>query len=229
MSTKLTVFGVDCCTDQFLPHPGCCALSSSRLQLLFADDSTDTNINNSSNTRLLTISKVGDSSSSSVCLVVHVSADINDDSHLIIPEWALSELKVTHGTMSLLVEPVFPVIEDVHNITEVRFVYKAYQSYRHWDNVATSTPFSFLGSWSCEWPALSKQVIQKMLPLLLHPRRFLIDRSLVVVDVLDISMVSTLILTTILTNHSTLSHTLVIWSCMFRCFTCNLLVTTMRM
>ena len=215
MSTTLTVFGVDCCTDEFLPHPGCCALSSSCLQMLFAK-SIDTNSNNSNNTRLLTISKDGGTSSSSVCLFVHVSADINDDNHLIIPAWALSVLKVTHGTMSVLVEPVFPVIEDADDIAEVRFVYKAYQSYRHWDNVATSTPFSFPGSWSCGWPELSKQVVQKMLPVLLHSRRFLIDRSLVVVDVLDVGMVRTLKTTSQINPHS--PSLFIISYCIFQMF-----------
>ena len=211
--TKLTVFGVDCCTDEFLPHPGCCALSLSCHQILFAESAdtnttTTTSSSSSSNTHLLTISKGGGNSSSSVCLFVHVSADINDDSHIIVPEWALSVLKVTHGTMSVLVEPVFPVIEDTDNITEVRFVFKAYQSYRHWDNVATSTPFSIPGSWSCGWPELSKQVVQKMLPVLLHSRRFLIDRSLLVVDILDVGMVSTLKTTVyrFTTNQSILSR-----------------------
>ena len=115
---------------------------------------------------------------------------------LVAPQWALDVLGVAgHGGArgaGVAVELLPPsVLQQLPPLTEVHVTYVAHQSHRHWDEVATSTAFDAPGSWSSVWPGgVSKTVLSRMLPVMLRSRQVVVDRSVAVLDVLDVSMVS---------------------------------------
>ena len=112
---------------------------------------------------------------------------------LVAPQWALDILGVGHGGVAA-VELLSPSVLPDAAVCEVRVAYVAHQSHRHWDDVATATPFSAPGTWSPDWPGgVSRAVLRRMLPVLLRSRQVVVDSSILVLHILDVSMVSTVV------------------------------------
>ncbi len=175
---------------RLLPHSGCCTLSTTATSALYTDLQSD-------NKDAVLILTAGSSSSSQprswqssaiICVSIESNREV-EDGDIVVAEWVLDMLGIPHGNVAMA-ELTVPRVVDESEVATVLFVYRGYQSHRHWDAVATSTPFYHPRGWSSEWPGVSRSVVQKMLPLLLHSRRLLVDRSVIVVDVLDTSMVS---------------------------------------
>lgn len=104
---------------------------------------------------------------------------------IVIPSWTLNVLDVKNGS-KVNVTTCRLIFLDRHSIT---LIFKGCRGYRHWDEVATSSNFAVPGTWSSDWPTgISRRTLVKFLPILLHART-LIHKSLVVFDVLDMTMV----------------------------------------
>jgi hypothetical protein len=182
---------------RLLSHSGCCTLSTRATSTLYTDLQSDIKkdavliltAGPSSAVGIDVKSQQGSwQSSAIICVSIESSSEV-EDGDMVVAEWVLGMLGIPHGNVAMA-ELTVPRVVDDSEVATVRFVYRGYQSHRHWDAVATSTPFYHPRGWSSEWPGVSSSVVQKMLPLLLHSRRLLVDRSLIVVDVLDTSMVS---------------------------------------
>lgn len=108
---------------------------------------------------------------------------------IVIPSWTLDVLNLKNCS-EVTVTPCRLVLLDSSSLHSIILIFKRCQRYRHWDEVATSSTFSIPGSWSSDWPSgIPHRTLEKFLPILLHART-LIHKSLVVFDVLDVTMVS---------------------------------------
>ena len=110
------------------------------------------------------------------------------DGDIIAPSWILDILHVSNRS-KVIVTPVKIKFIDPINISKITLFFKCHKSTRHWDEVSTECSFRIPGSWSTNWPSgLPKNALQKFLPILLQ-NRTLVDNTILVVDVLDITMV----------------------------------------
>ena len=108
---------------------------------------------------------------------------------IVIPSWTLSVLDLTNGSEVSVMAGRLLLLDNT-SFHRIILIFKGCKGYRHWDEVATSSTFAVPGTLSPDWPtAISRRTLVKFLPILLHSRT-LIHKSLVVFDVLDMTMVS---------------------------------------
>lgn len=108
---------------------------------------------------------------------------------IVIPSWTLDVLNIKNCS-EIIVTPCRLVLLDSSSLHSIILIFKRCRGYRHWDEVATSSTFSTPGTWSSDWPnGIPHKTLEKFLPILLHART-LIHKSLIVFDVLDVTMVS---------------------------------------
>jgi hypothetical protein len=107
---------------------------------------------------------------------------------IVVPSWAVDRLGIKNGRDTLTSHVCLKNLEPTE-VSRVNFIFQGRKSYRHWDEVATSSTITTPGAWSSDWPTgISKKALTKFLPVLINSRT-LVDNSLIVLDVLDVTMV----------------------------------------
>ena len=107
---------------------------------------------------------------------------------IVLPSWTLDVLNLKNCS-EVTVAPCRLVLLDSSSLHSIILIFRRCRGYRHWDEVATSSTFAIPGTWSSDWPSgIPQRILEKFLPILLHART-LIHKSLVVFDVLDVTMV----------------------------------------
>lgn len=107
---------------------------------------------------------------------------------IVVPSWAVDRLGVMNGHDVLLSHACLKNLEPTE-VSRVILIFQGRKSYRHWDEVATSSTITTPGAWYSDWPTgISQKALTKFLPVLINSRK-LVDNSLIVLDVLDVTMV----------------------------------------
>ena len=107
---------------------------------------------------------------------------------IVVPSWAIDRLGVVSGHDISTSHACLKYLEPT-DISRVLFIFQGRKSYRHWDEVATSSTITTPGAWCSDWPnGISQKALTKFLPVLINSR-MLVDNSLIVLDVLDVTMV----------------------------------------
>ena len=168
-----TAYGVD--DERALSEDTC---------LIARDQAND--VGNESSNELSFLAITGGSTSPPNAVYLHRKYDESvQKGDIVIPSWTLNVLDVKNGS-NVTVTTCRLIFLDLHSIT---LIFRGCRGYRHWDEVATSSNFAIPGTWSSDWPVgISRRTLVKFLPTLLHART-LIHMSLVVFDVLDMTMV----------------------------------------
>lgn len=129
----------------------------------------------------------GQQADSILCLRRRLDENVQSG-ETVIPYWVLDLLGITNGS-HVTVVPAMINFLDPASVRRINLVFKAWKSYRHWDEVATGSKLCIPGTWSAGWPSgISVTTLIKFLPVLLDAKN-LIDNSILVLDVLDMTMV----------------------------------------
>ena len=107
---------------------------------------------------------------------------------IVVPSWAVDQMGTLNGRDILVSHACLDNLEPT-NVARVILIFQGQKSYRHWDEVATSSTITTPGEWCIDWPSgISERALKKFLPVLINSR-MLIDNSFIVLDVLDVTMV----------------------------------------
>ena len=121
-----------------------------------------------------------------ICLRTVVSDVIGNDD-VLCNSWVLDTLGCCHGnTISALT--FTPTMIDISIVSEVSLTFQHYKS--HHNIMSTSSSFFPPNCWIHEWPSgVSLNTLNKLLHIFLHDK-ILVNSSLIVIDVFDVSLVS---------------------------------------